>query len=42
MPKADIPDSLRVQLKEQGYSDYVIKELWKLYDSLEKKGVASY
>jgi hypothetical protein len=32
MPKADIPEFLRAQLKEQGYSDDVIKALWKWYD----------
>jgi hypothetical protein len=42
MPKADIPESLRAQLKEQGYSVDVIKELWNWYDFSEKKGVASY
>jgi hypothetical protein len=41
MPKADIPESLRAQLKEQGYSVDVIKELWKWYGSSEKKGIAS-
>jgi hypothetical protein len=29
-------------LKNNGYSDEVIGELWKWYDSSEKKGVASY
>jgi len=42
MTKADFPETLRAQLKEQGYSDEMIKELWKWYDSSEKKGVASY
>ena len=42
MPKADIPEFLRSQLKEQGYSDDAIKELWKWYDFSDKKGVASY
>jgi hypothetical protein len=41
MPKADIPESLTAQLKEQGYSDDVIKELWKWYGSSEKKVIAS-
>jgi hypothetical protein len=42
MTKADIPEGLIVQLRKQGYSDEMIKELWKWYDSSEKKGVASY
>ena len=42
MPKAEPPESLRAKLKEQGYSDEMIKELWKWYDSSEKKGIASY
>jgi hypothetical protein len=41
MPKADIPESLTAQLKEQGYSDDVIKELWKWCGSSEKKVIAS-
>ena len=35
-------ESLRVELKEQGYSEKMIEELWKWYDSSEKKSVASY
>ena len=37
-----IPESLLVKLKRQGYSDAMIKELYKWYDSSEKKGVASF
>ena len=37
-----IPESLLVKLKRQGYSDDMIKELYKWYDSSEKKGVASF
>jgi len=42
MAKAAVPKALMVQLRKQGYSDEVIRELWKWYDSSEKKGVASY
>jgi hypothetical protein len=42
MTKARLPEALIDQLREQGYSDDVIKELWKWYDYSEKKGVASY
>ena len=41
MPKA-VPERLKAQLKEQGYSNEMIEELWKWYDFSEKKGVASY
>jgi len=34
--------SFRRLLKNNGYSDEVIAELWKWYDPSEKKGVASY
>ena len=36
------PNSLVVELREQGYSDEMIKEIWKWYDTSEKKGVASF
>ena len=42
MPKVNLLKCLRAQLREQGYSDEMIEELWKWYDSSEKKGVASY
>lgn len=42
MPKADPPESLRAPLREQGYSDDMVIELWKWYDFSEKKGVASF
>jgi hypothetical protein len=42
MPRANPPESLRAQLREQGYSDKMIEELWKWYDYSNKKGVASY
>jgi hypothetical protein len=42
MPKAKPPENLRVQLRKQGFTDEMIKELWKWYDYSEKKGVASY
>jgi hypothetical protein len=29
-------------LKVQGYSNEAIEELWKWYDSSEKKGIANY
>ena len=34
--------SFRLALKNQGYSDDTIEELWKWYDYSEKKGVASF
>ena len=42
MAGASIPGSIRNELKEQGYSDEMIKEIWKWYDASEKKGVASF
>jgi hypothetical protein len=42
MPKVNLPKYLRAQLRVQGYSDEMTEELWKWYDSSEKKGVASY
>jgi hypothetical protein len=33
--------SFERMLKEHGYSDKTIQELWKWYDFSEKKGVAS-
>jgi hypothetical protein len=32
----------RQMLKPHNYSDEAIEELWKWYDSTEKKGIASY
>ena len=32
----------RQMLKDKGYSKEAIDELWKWYDSTDKKGVASY
>jgi hypothetical protein len=34
--------SFRRLLKNNGYSDEAIDELWKWYDPSEKKGAASY
>jgi hypothetical protein len=42
MPKANPPGDLKVQLHKQGFTDDMIKEIWKWYDHSEKKGVASY
>jgi len=42
MTKAFPSEDLRAQLKEQGYSEKMIEELWKWYDSSERKGVTSY
>ena len=42
MGKKIIPDSLLIKLKMQGYSDETITELYKWYDSSDKKGVASF
>lgn len=42
MSKKAIPNSLFVELTEQGYSDEKIKEIYKWYDSSEHKGVASF
>jgi len=36
------PSDFKDLLKQHGCSDRVIKELWKWYDSSEKKGVASF
>jgi len=38
----EVPCSFRIMLKRYGYSGKVIRELWKWYDYLEKKGVASF
>jgi len=42
MPKTAPPVSLKAKLLKEGYSEKMIKELWKWYDSSERKGVASY
>lgn len=42
MGKSVIPESLLTELRKQGYSDDVIRELYKWYDSSEHKGVASF
>ena len=42
MSKKAIPDSLRVKLVNQGYSNQAVEELCKWYDSSKHKGVASY
>jgi hypothetical protein len=34
--------SFRQMLKNKGYSEEAIEQLWKWYDYSEKKGVASY
>jgi hypothetical protein len=41
-PEMKPPSDFRDLLKQYGYSDRVIKEIWKWYDSSEKKGVASF
>ena len=42
MGKKAIPDSLRVKLLNQGYSNQAVNELGKWYDSSKHKGVASF
>ena len=42
MDKKAIPDSLRVKLLNQGYSNQAVEELCKWYDSSKHKGVASF
>jgi len=42
MDKKAIPNKTLVELKEQGYSDKMVKELCKWYDSSKHKGVASF
>jgi hypothetical protein len=37
-----IKSSFERMLKQQGYSDKSIQELWKWYGFSEKRGVASY
>jgi hypothetical protein len=34
--------SFNILLKQQGYSEKAVEELWKWYDYSERKGVASY
>jgi hypothetical protein len=34
--------SFNILLKQQGYSEKAVEELWKWYDFSERKGVASY
>jgi len=34
--------SFRQILKNKGYSEEAIEQLWKWYDYSEKKGIASY
>jgi hypothetical protein len=36
------PSDFKDLLKQYGYSDKVIKELWKWYDPPEKKGTSSF
>ena len=42
MDKKAIPDNISVELREQGYSNKMVEELCKWYDSSEHKGVASF
>ena len=42
MHKKAIPDSLLTELREQGYSDEMIKEIYKWYDSSDYKGVTNF
>ena len=42
MEKKSIPKSLLLELRERGYSDEMIRELYKWYDSSKHKGVASF
>ena len=34
--------SFRILLKKNGYSDKIVKEIWKWYDFSERKGAASF
>ena len=36
------PAPIKAKLRDQGYSEETIKELWKWYDPSGKEGVASY
>ena len=38
----DAFESFKKQMKEQGFSEKAIEEMWKWYDYSEKKGVASF
>jgi hypothetical protein len=42
MSTQTIPSGLKSQLQQHGYSEGMLKELWKWYDSSKKKGVASF
>lgn len=42
MEKKYIPKSLLLELKEKGYSDEMIRESYKWFDSSKHKGVASF
>ena len=42
MGKNSIPESLLLELRKQGYSEEMISELYKWYDSSEHEGVASF
>ena len=42
MEKKTIPNTVAVQLKKQGYSNKMVKELCKWYDSSNHKDVASF
>jgi len=36
------PPSLRFLLKQQGYSEETVEEIWKWYDFRKRKGAASF
>lgn len=42
MSRASLPASFKEMLQKEGYSEVIIKKLWKWYDFSEKKGVASF
>lgn len=42
MEKNAVPNTLVIQLRKQGYSDKMVEELCKWYDSSKHKGVASF
>ena len=42
MDKKAIPKNTIVALRKQGYSDKMVEELRKWYDSAKHKGVASF
>jgi len=42
MTSHSIPEALKDKLEKLGYTEKMINELWKWYDSTGKQGVASF